>query len=382
MRWRWIVMPFVALVASTASRAQEKPAIVADMDHYIEDPRGAGTYRALAGLGDPDFGRRDASDGESWEQQESDRKLFDLDYAGDCREAYALKTYRERVSRFGDKHFTFWETPDGLTGVLEYNRDLFEAATARQLTDHLRHLLQRLGAEPDTRINEVSLLDAAEFRRLLAFSNGPSHAHATDQSLIAVFERQAAATCLIFEILDDLRVMVRVTGLAHLDLIDRLRRINMHLHEVQQLRPITLGAWRGLEQRRVLIGKDNFSMMFRRGQKRLRPPDSIRMPAQPHCRYPPHGGIPFSEEETHSRPRFGRRRGIFVTRCGCLVADSIDGCGRPEHADASRCVTTERDPRRLTADREGQRCKHRRAPCVEPIWLDGWRSATSSAGPS
>lgn len=104
MRWRWIVMPFVALVASTASRAQEKPAIVADMDHYIEDPRGAGTYRALAGLGDPDFGRRDASDGESWEQQESDRKLFDLDYAGDCREAYALKTYRERVSRFGEKH--------------------------------------------------------------------------------------------------------------------------------------------------------------------------------------------------------------------------------------------------------------------------------------
>jgi hypothetical protein len=87
-------------------------------------------------------------------------------------------------------------------------------------------------------------------------------------------------------------VMVRVTGLAHLDLIDRLRRINMHLHEVQQLRPITLGAWRGLEQRRVLIGKDNFSMMFRRGQKRLRPPDSIRMPAQPRCRYPPHGGIP------------------------------------------------------------------------------------------
>jgi hypothetical protein len=122
---------------------------------------------------------------------------------------------------------------------------------------------------------------------------------------------QAAATCLIFEILDDLRVMVRVTGLAHLDLIDRLRRINMRLHEVLQRRPITLGAWRGLEQRRVLIGNDNSSTMFRRGQKRLRPPDSIRMPARPRCRSPPHGGIPFSEEETHSRPRFGGGGGFL-----------------------------------------------------------------------
>src|SRR4029079_9542486 len=84
----------------------------------------------------------------------------------------------ERGAALFDLVLDFWETPDGLTGVLEYNRDLFEAATARQLTDHLRLLLQRLGAEPDTRINEVSLLDAAESRRLLAFSNGPSHAHA------------------------------------------------------------------------------------------------------------------------------------------------------------------------------------------------------------
>jgi amino acid adenylation domain-containing protein len=54
--------------------------------------------------------------------------------------------------------------------------------------------LQRFAAEPDMRINEVSLLDATATQRLLALGNGASHAHATDQSLIAVFERQAAAT--------------------------------------------------------------------------------------------------------------------------------------------------------------------------------------------
>src|SRR5262245_5290491 len=103
MRRRFIIVSWAALAASTAARAEDKPAIIADMDHYIDDPRGAGTYRALAGLGDPDFGRRDVSTGEGWEQEDADRKLFDLDYGGACREAYALKTYREHVARLGEK---------------------------------------------------------------------------------------------------------------------------------------------------------------------------------------------------------------------------------------------------------------------------------------
>jgi len=99
----------------------------------------------------------------------------------------------QRGAALFDLVLDFWETPDGLTGVLEYNSDLFERVTAQQLTDHLGLLLQRFAAAPDMRIDEVSLLDEAETRRLLAFSNGPSHAHASDQSFIAVFERQVAA---------------------------------------------------------------------------------------------------------------------------------------------------------------------------------------------
>ena len=75
---------------------------------------------------------------------------------------------------------------------------------------------------------------------------------------------QAAATGLNFEILDDMRVMMRVTRLAQLDLIDRLRRINVRLHEVQQLRSIALGSLRGLEEGNTVLGNDNSSMMFRR----------------------------------------------------------------------------------------------------------------------
>src|ERR1700756_760758 len=113
-------------------------------------------------------------------------------------------------------------------------------------------------------------------------------------------------------------------------------------------------------------------------QRRLPPPDSTRMPATPCRRYPPQHGIPFSEEKTHSPLRFGGGRGIFVTRCGLFVAYSIDWHARPKQADVGRYVLVQRDPRRRTTDREGKRCKHRKPLCVEPIWLDGSQSATSS----
>jgi hypothetical protein len=53
---------------------------------------------------------------------------------------------------------------------------------------------------------------------------------------------QTPTAGLTFEILDDLRVMVGVTRLAHLGLINELGWINVSHHEVQQLCPITLGA--------------------------------------------------------------------------------------------------------------------------------------------
>jgi hypothetical protein len=58
---------------------------------------------------------------------------------------------------------------------------------------------------------------------------------------------QTPLTRLTFEILDNLRVMMRVPRLAHLGVIHRLGRIHVRLHEVQQLRPIPLSSTRGLE---------------------------------------------------------------------------------------------------------------------------------------
>jgi hypothetical protein len=68
--------------------------------------------------------------------------------------------------------------------------------------------------------------------------------------------RGIAVARLRCQILDDLRVVMRVTGLAHLNLIHRLGRIDMSLHEVQQLRTITLDSLRGRKQGNPVIGND------------------------------------------------------------------------------------------------------------------------------
>ena len=104
MRWRLIIVAVPALAAAPVFAAGDTPPLIADMDRYIQDPRGPGTYRALARMGDPEFGRAGSNEPASWELEHSARKLFGLDYGGDCRTDYAMKTYRERAVRLGAGH--------------------------------------------------------------------------------------------------------------------------------------------------------------------------------------------------------------------------------------------------------------------------------------
>src|SRR5262249_7202220 len=54
------------------------------------------------------------------------------------------------------------ETKQGLVGNLEYNTDLFEAATVRRLLGHFRNLLEAAADDPGRRLSELPLLSAAE----------------------------------------------------------------------------------------------------------------------------------------------------------------------------------------------------------------------------
>src|SRR5690606_1882606 len=64
--------------------------------------------------------------------------------------------------------------PDGLDCTLEYNTDLFDAATIDRMLEHFHILLDGIVADPARSINEHSLLTPAEHHRLLAEWNGSS----------------------------------------------------------------------------------------------------------------------------------------------------------------------------------------------------------------
>src|SRR4029078_2883358 len=59
-----------------------------------------------------------------------------------------------------------------LSGVWEYDRDLFDPATVVRLGDQLTRLLAAAVAEPEARIGDLPLLSTGESQRLLEWGQG------------------------------------------------------------------------------------------------------------------------------------------------------------------------------------------------------------------
>ncbi|MCP4657353.1 MAG: amino acid adenylation domain-containing protein, partial [bacterium] len=64
-----------------------------------------------------------------------------------------------------------WEDGDELRGYVDYNTDLFDAATILRMLEHFRTLLGSIVTDPGGRLSDLSLLPAAERHQLLASWN-------------------------------------------------------------------------------------------------------------------------------------------------------------------------------------------------------------------
>jgi aspartate racemase len=95
------------------------------------------------------------------------------------------------------------EQSDELHITLQYNTDLFDAATIERLGQHYQRLLQAAVANPEQRVAALPLLNAAEREQLLLGFNDTQIAYPQELCLQQLFEAQAAATpqaiALIFE---------------------------------------------------------------------------------------------------------------------------------------------------------------------------------------
>ncbi|RKH38330.1 non-ribosomal peptide synthetase, partial [Corallococcus llansteffanensis] len=95
------------------------------------------------------------------------------------------------------------DTPQGLTGSLEYATDLFRPETARRLVTHLHVLLEGALGGSHLRLSELPLLTDAERHQVLVEWNDSGAELPRDTVLHALFEAQALRTpdalALVFE---------------------------------------------------------------------------------------------------------------------------------------------------------------------------------------
>ncbi len=93
-----------------------------------------------------------------------------------------------------DLTFTLAETADGIGGTLGYATALFDAPTIDRLAEHFTALLAAAIAQPDRRLEELSLLAAAERQQLVAEWNDTAAAIGEDVvSLVGAWARSSPA---------------------------------------------------------------------------------------------------------------------------------------------------------------------------------------------
>ena len=95
------------------------------------------------------------------------------------------------TSKF-DLVLTLAETAGGLWGNWSYSTDLFDAATLRRMTDHLRSLLEAAVAEPQRSLGELPLLSGAERQQLLIEGGEAGPEAGESPGLHEIFEAWAA----------------------------------------------------------------------------------------------------------------------------------------------------------------------------------------------
>ncbi|HEX6292480.1 MAG TPA: amino acid adenylation domain-containing protein [Herpetosiphonaceae bacterium] len=109
----------------------------------------------------------------------------------------------ERAAAQFDLTMHVWEQPDGLRGIVEYNTDLFDAATIARMLGHFRVLLEAIVADPDRRTSELPLLTTAERYQMIVEWNATQTAFPADRCLHELFEahvtRDPGAVALIVD---------------------------------------------------------------------------------------------------------------------------------------------------------------------------------------
>ena len=90
--------------------------------------------------------------------------------------------------------FNLLETDRGLTGLVEYNTDIFDSNTVTRMVEHYRNLLERIVSNPHQRLSDLSLLKEFEKHQLVVEWNNTKVDYPQDKCIHELFEAQVEKT--------------------------------------------------------------------------------------------------------------------------------------------------------------------------------------------
>lgn len=121
-----------------------------------------------------------------------------------------------------DLNFNLFETEGkGISGVIEYSTDLFNADRITRMAGHFRMLLEGIASNPLRKISEVPILTPSERRQILTRWNATQITFLRGQTVIQIFESwavkqpNAPAVCFQETLLSYSELNRKVNQLAH-----------------------------------------------------------------------------------------------------------------------------------------------------------------------
>ncbi len=126
-----------------------------------------------------------------------------------------------------DMTLSMQETDLGLRGWIEYNTDVFEAATISRLQGHWQNLLAAIASHAEQPLATLPLLTEAEQRQIVAMSSPTEAETPPELTLHALFEAQAERTPEAVAVVDEDQ---------HLTYRELNRRANQLAYQLQALR--------------------------------------------------------------------------------------------------------------------------------------------------
>jgi aspartate racemase len=97
--------------------------------------------------------------------------------------------FNSETTKFDLTLHTF-DTSQGLNATLEYNTDLFDAATIKRMLGHFETLLQSIATNPGQRIFNLPMLTEAERHQLLVEWNDTKKSYSKDKCIHELFEAE------------------------------------------------------------------------------------------------------------------------------------------------------------------------------------------------